>query len=238
MRRNIVVLRTAVKLAATASGVALAITACAPVQMGAAAIVGGDRISSATLTAQSASLRKAIQTDPAKSQVTYPQTQVPQQVLSWLLRFRVRDELAAQQQVTVSQAQQQAALATLASQLKQSGNVTLPEAAIANGLPPDLLPELGRYLSIGNQLLARLDGGQTPTTQAAQNALTAQLNKSQCLASKQLNIKVNPQFGAFDYNQLSVVPAKSTLSAPQPGTSVAPSPAASPSASAQLTPPC
>jgi hypothetical protein len=238
MRRNIVVLRTAVKLAAAAAGVGLAITACAPVQMGAAAIVGGDRISAATLTAQSASLRKAIQTDPSKSQITYPQSQVPQQVLSWLLRFRVRNELAAQQQVTVTQAQQQAALATLASQLRQSGNVSLSEAAIANGLPPDLLPQLGRYLSIGDQLLARLDGGQPPRTQAAQNALTAQLNKSQCLASKQLKIKINPQFGSFDYNQLAVVSVKSTLSAPQPGTPAAPSPAASPSAPAQLTPPC
>jgi hypothetical protein len=236
MRRNIVVLRTAVKWSAAAAVVGLAVTACGSVQMGAAAIVGGGRISSATLTAQSASLRKAIQTDPSKSQLTYPQAQVPQQVLSWLLRFRVRNELAAQQRVVVTTAQQQAALATLSSQLRQSGNVTLTEAAIANGLPPDMLPELGRYLSIGNQLLDRLDGGQTPTTQAAQNALTAQLNKSQCLASKQLQIRVNPQFGAFDYNQMSVVPAQSSLSAPQPG--ISPSPAASPSAPPQLTPPC
>lgn len=236
MRRSIVVLGTAVKLAAAAAAVGLAVTACGSVQMGAAAIVGGGRISSATLTAQSASLRKAIQTDPSKSQLTYSQAQVPQQVLSWLLRFRVRNELAAQQRVVVTTAQQQAALATLSSQLRQSGNVTLTEAAVANGLPPDMLPELGRYLSIGDQLLSRLDGGQTPTTQAAQNALTAQLNKSQCLASKQLQIRVNPQFGAFDYNQMSVVPAQSSLSAPQPG--ISPSPAASPSAPPQLTPPC
>ena len=239
MRRNIVVLRTSVKLAGAAAAAAMMLCACGPVKMGAAAIVGSQRISAATLTAQSANLSAAYQTDIKKKvQISYKAAQIPQQALSWLLRFRVRDALARQEGISVTPEQQQQALTGLTAQVKQSGFATLQDAGVSSGIPPDLISDLARYQAIGTQLVTRLDGGKAPTSTAAQNALNAQLDKAQCLASKSLDIEVNPQFGVFDYGQLAVIPAQDKLSAPQAAASPAPSPAASASPAPQLTPPC
>ena len=102
---------------------------------------------------------------------------------------------------------------------------------MANGLPPDLLPQLSRYQAIELALVRRLNGGQLPTSQAALAILGRQLGAAQCRAAKSLAIRINPQFGRLDYGQLAVIPAVSGLSAPAGG---APSPSAAP----QLTPPC
>ena len=80
-------------------------------------------------------------------------------------------------------------------------------------MPPDQLPELGRYVAIQNQLLARLDGGTLPTASAALQTLGNQFNTYQCRAAKSMGIAVNPQFGELDYSQVSVVPAANKLAA-------------------------
>ena len=229
-------LRTSVKVASGVLAAGVALCACGPVRMGSAAIVGSERISAATLTAQAANLSAAYHADLKKKvQISYPASQIPQQALSWLLRFRVRDQLARQEGISVTPAQQQQALTQLNAQVKQSGFASLSVAAVSSGIPPDLLGDLAMYQAIGGMLTARLDGGKAPTSAAAQNALSLKLEHAQCLASKSLGIKVNPQFGVFDFNQLAVVPAKTTLSAPQP---TAPAPSPSPTAAPQLTPPC
>ena len=131
----------------------------------------------------------------------------------------------------------QRALAQINAQIKQGGGTaTLPQLAVANGLPPDLIPDLGRYQAIQNAVIAKLDGGKLPTQSAALQTLQTQFNTAQCLASKSLDIKINPQFGMLDYSQISVVSAPPSLSATP--ASAAPSPSASPSAKPQLTPPC
>jgi SurA N-terminal domain len=228
------VLRSSMKLAVAGLAVGLAVCSCGSVKMGAAAIVGNQRISAATLAAQSANLSAGYQTyKKKKAQIQYPASEIPQQALSWLLRFRIRDALAAREGITVTPAQTQQALAAITAQVRQSGLASIAEAAVASGLPPDLIPALGTYQAIGNALASRFDGGKTPKSTAAQNALNTRLTTAQCFASKSLNIKVNPQFGVFDYGQLSVVPAKSSLSATQP--------AAGPSSAtpaAQLNAPC
>lgn len=228
-------LRTSMKLAVAVLAAGIAVSACGPVKMGAAAIVGNQRISAATLYGQAANLSAAYQKDKGKTQIPYATSDIPRQALSWLVRFRVREAMASRNGITVTPGGAQRALAALTAQVRQSG-ISLAEAAVASGLPPDLLTELGRYQAIGNVLTNRLDGGKAPTTTAAQQALNARLNKSQCLASKGLDITINPQFGALDYSQLAVVPAKYALSGAQP--SASPSPTASASPSPQLTPAC
>jgi hypothetical protein len=143
--------------------------------------------------------------------------------------------MAERNHLTITPSQEQMALASAAAQAKQSG-VTLTELAIANGVPPDQIPELGRYVAIQNQLLARLDGGKLPTASAPLQTLGTRFNTYQCRAAKSMGISVNPQFGELDYNQVSVVPVANKLAA-APGTA-SPSPSASPSASPQLTPAC
>jgi hypothetical protein len=224
------VLRTSIKVTAGILAVLGGLTACGTVQTGQAAITGDEGISTATLTNEVNNLEAAYRASNGAVQLQFPLSQAPRQVLSWLVRFRIREQMAVRNGVTVTRADIQRARATIAAQARQS-QVSLVNLAVANGLPPDLLPELGRWQAIQAALLRRLDGGTLPTQQSALQALSQQFNALQCHAAKSLAIKVNPQFGRLDYGQLSVIPAESGLSAPQGGE---PTPSPKP----QLTPQC
>jgi hypothetical protein len=229
------VLRTPITLTAAALAAALALTACGNVQLGAAAVTHTSRIPTATVSAEVSNLDAAYKADKAKAQLQFPASQMPQQVLSWLIRFRVREQMAARNHLTITRAETQSALASASAQAKQSG-VTLTDLAVANGIPPDQINELGRYVAIQNQLLDRLDGGTLPTASAALQTLGSRFNTYQCRAAKSMGIRVSPQFGELDYSQVSVVPAPAKLAAAPH--SASPSPSASPTPSPQLTPAC
>jgi hypothetical protein len=220
-----------VRIAAAVAAAGLAVAACGTVQMGAAAITGNSRISAATLTAQVANLNTAYAADRAKG--VKPQRAVgqeTQQVLTWLILFRVYDQLASQHHIYVTPAQAQRQLDALTSQAASS-KVSLTEYVSAGGaLPPDLVPQLGQYFAILSELEGRLDAGKAPTTTAEQTKLQAELGHAQCIASKDLGVRVNPQYGVWDYNTYSVVTAPPSLAA-----APSPSPTASP---ARTTPPC
>ena len=228
-------LRTPITLTAAALAAALALTACGNVQLGAAAVTNTSRIPTATVSAEVSNLDAAYKADKAKVQLQFPASQMPQQVLGWLIRFRVREQMAARNHLTITRAETQSALASASAQAKQSG-VTLTDLAVANGIPPDQISELGRYVAIQNQLLDRLDGGTLPTASAALQTLGNQFNTYQCRAAKSMGIRVNPQFGQLDYSQVSVVPAPAKLAAAPH--SASPSPSASPTPTPQLTPAC
>lgn len=228
-------LRTPITLTAAALAAALALTACGNVQLGAAAVTHTSRIPTATVSAEVSNLDAAYKADKAKVQLQFPVAQMPQQVLSWLVRFRVREQMAARNHLTITRADTQSALASASAQAKQSG-VTLTDLAVANGIPPDQINELGRYVAIQNQLLDRLDGGTLPTASAALQTLGNQFNTYQCRAAKSMGIRVNPQFGQLDYSQVTVIPAPAKLAAAPH--SASPSPSASPTPSPQLTPAC
>jgi hypothetical protein len=155
---------------------------------------------------------------------------MPQQVLGWIVRFDVRNQLAQQEGITVTPTETEEALTAIEASIRQSGeNAPLPAVAVANGLPPDMLNDLGQYQAIETKLLDRLDGGTLPSSSAAQQSLEDSFNKSQCLAAKSLDIQINPQFGELDYSDFSVVAAPSTLSKTQ---------LPAPASKATLTPPC
>jgi hypothetical protein len=197
--------------------------------MGAAALSGGDRITVTTLSDQVSSLERAYHAGKG-IQLQFPQSQAPQEVLSWLLRFQIRDELAVRNHLVVTTGESQRALSLLARQTGRTGPAFV-QLAVANGLAPDMLPELGRYEAIQNEEFTRLNGGTLPRTQARVQALSPEFSRRECVAAKSLSIEVNPQFGQLDYGTYSVIPASSPLSAP---TAPAPSPTAKP----QLTPTC
>jgi len=222
--------RTSVFVLAAAAAATCALSACGPVKMGSAAITGGQRLTMTTLSDQVTDLENAVQAGRGKIQLQFPRSQAPQQVLGWLLRFRIRDELAARNHVVVTAGESQRALAGLARQTGRTGPAFV-QLAVANGLAPDMLPELGRYEAIQNDMFIRLNGGTLPRTQARVQILSAQFNRRECVAAKSLSIQVNPQYGQMDYGTYSVIPAPSALSAP---TTPSPSPTPKP----QLTPAC
>jgi hypothetical protein len=198
--------------------------------MGTAAIAGDQRISATTLSSEVSNLEKTYQANKAKIQLQFPLSQAPQQVLGWMLRFRIANEIAVRNHLSVSKGAGQQALDAVKRQSGRTGPAFV-QLAVANGLPPDMLPALGRFQAIQNELLLRLDGGRPPQSATAQQALSAVLSHRQCEAAKSLNIRINPQFGRMDYASLSVIPAATPLSAP-----VVPAP--SPSAKPAFTPPC
>src|SRR6266702_3288116 len=202
------------KMVAAAVAAGAVLTACGPVKMGAAAVMSSQRISASTLAAEVSNLNQGYQRYKGKITLQYPVSQMPQQVLGWLVRFRVRDELAAAQGIRVTPAQTQHALAQISSQAQASPGsaVNLAKLAVANGLPPDLLP----------------------TSSTGLQALGAQFGKAECQAAKDLDIRINPQYGRLDYAQYSIIPAPAVLSATGP----TPKLAASPSATPQLKPAC
>lgn len=196
----------------------LAVAGCAPVQMGAAAIVGSDRITIATLDTEAGKLSAGVAKYPGV--VTLSQQQITQQALSWLIRFQINEQLASQNGITVSPAQAAAAwdtaYAAAKSEAEQSGvsNASKELILVANGIPPELGNELGRYLEIGDLYQIQANGGKAPSSSQA-TAIEAKLTRAQCLAAKSLNIKVNPQFGRLNYaSNFSVVTAPDTVSRP------------------------
>jgi hypothetical protein len=230
MRRNIVVLRTAVKVAAAVMAGGVALSACGTVRMGAAAITGNSRISSSTLTSEVANLSAAYQSDKAKGISPQRSTsQEVQQVLTWLILFRVYDQIASSHGISVTSTETQQALRPYASQAASSKLTLTQYLSAAAALPPDLIPQFGQAAAIQTALAKKLNGGVLPTTTAGQNAVNSQLSHAQCLAAKSLNVTVNPQFGQYDYSGYQVVPAPPTLAA---------DPSPSPTTSALLTPPC
>jgi hypothetical protein len=222
--------RTFVFVIAAAAAATCALSACGPVKLGSAAITGGQRLTMTTLSDQVTALEDAVQADRGKIQLQFPQSQAPQQVLSWLLRFQIRDELAVRNHVVVTAGESYRALVNLQKQTGRTGPA-FDQLLVANGIAPDMKPELGRYLAIQNDMFIRLNGGTLPRSQPRIQVLSVQFNHRECVAAKSLNIQVNPQYGQLDYATYSVIPAPSTLSAP-----TTPSPAPSPKP--QLAPAC
>ena len=117
MRRDVAVRRTSITASAGILAALTALTACGPVQMGSAAIVGDQGISASTLTSQVSNLKDAYNANRGSIQLQYPLSQAPQQVLSWLVRFRIRDQMAARNGITVTRAESLSAAGMMASWL-------------------------------------------------------------------------------------------------------------------------
>ena len=216
MRQTPIRTATAVKAAVVAAAFGGLVAGCAPVQMGAAATVGNDSISTSQLNSEVANLTTAAK--PYSSAVHLTAAQKPKDVLGWLIRFKVRDALAAKENIAITASQRDQALENIyeqaAQQAQQQGvnNVTLTELAVANGLPPNLLDELGQYQAVEIAYAERANGGKLPTATASVNAITKQFNTAECHIYKTDTVKVSPQFGLFNYAQSSVVTTPDTLS--------------------------
>src|SRR5262249_57955509 len=100
VRRSVHVPRTSIKLAGVMLAAGLAAAACGTVKMGAAAILGEQRITSSTLSAQVSDLNTSYQANKTKVQLQFPASEMPQVVLGWMVRFQVRDRLAERENIS------------------------------------------------------------------------------------------------------------------------------------------
>ena len=234
-------LRTSMKMLAGVLAAGAVLSACGPARLGAAVVTSNGRISSETLSAEVSNLNQGLAAYGGRVALQFPESQKPQQVLSWLVRFKVRDELAMRYGIKVTPGESQKALAQLSAQATQGQTgaaVPFKALAVANGLPVNRIGDLARYEAIQAVIVTRMDGGTLPTGNAAQQALTTKFMTAECRAAKALDIKVSPQYGRLNYNGYSVASAPSTLAAAEPGASPSPSPSPSSSAKPQYRPAC
>jgi hypothetical protein len=201
--------------AVAAAGACVMLSACSSVQIGAAAIVGNERITQSTLNTQVTNFQQAATKYPGEIQLTG--AAIPQTVLGWLIKFRIMDRTASAAGISVSNTQIQQGLADIEEQaaqaVTQNGGGSAPALLLDSGITPQMMPDLGKYEAQDLALAMQANGGKLPTTTAQDNTVTAALNKSSCLAAKSLDIKVNPQFGRLDYTAYTVVSIPDTLSA-------------------------
>jgi hypothetical protein len=215
MKGSSPVLRRLIAVSAAVVGVGLVATGCSPVKFGAAATVGSQRITLATLDTEVTNLSQHVKQYHNPSSLTAAQQ--TQDTLSWLIRFQINEQLARAQGITVSAAQAQTALAQIDAEAKSElasegvSNASLNFILSYIGIPPDLATEVGRYQAIDTQYIEQVNGGKVPTATAAQTATTAKLTRAQCLAAKSLQIHVNPQFGRLNYTQVQVVSVPATV---------------------------
>jgi SurA N-terminal domain len=209
------VLRRLIKASAIVIGTGLLATGCAvtPVKMGAAAIVGNQRISIAALDTQVTNLTQAVSQAARQfpGVVKVNASQQTQSTLSFLIQYQIFEKLARQQGITISPAQADAALQTfyksMSAEFESEGlaNATHNLDMIYYGIPPDLYTELGQYQAIGDTYLKIANGGTVPTSSSS--PAYTKLGAAECQAAKALNILVNPQFGQLDYSNYQVVTA-------------------------------
>jgi hypothetical protein len=202
-------------LGAAGLGACVLIAACSPVKAGAAAIVGNQRITVSSLDTEVSNLQAASKSYSGLSLTTAEQ---PAAVLTWLVRFAIMDQLAADNGISVTQAQVQAGLAAIqseaASSASQEGFSSAQALFLGNGISPQMLPSLGQWVAQEEAFQIKANGGKAPTTTAESNAVTAKYNTAECQAAKSLSIQVSPQFGRIDYSSYTIVPASNLLSAP------------------------
>jgi hypothetical protein len=219
-------------LGAAGFGACAVLAACSPVKVGAAAIVGDQRITVSALDTQVSNLQAAAK--PYGSEIQLTAAEMPNAVLSWLIRFAIQDEANSSAGITVTQKQVQQGIASINAQAAQAASqegLNSPQAALVNaGISPQMLPALGRYEAQVTEYAKQVNGGKLPSSQAEDDKVNAALTKAQCSAAKSLNIQVNPQFGRLDYTQYAVVATPDRLSRPA-GTP-------SPASTTGLTPAC
>jgi hypothetical protein len=205
--------RRVAALGAAGLGACAVLAACSPVQMGAAAVVGNQRITLSALDTQVSNLQAAVK--PYGSSLPITTAQEPSEVLAWLIRFAVMDQVATANNISVTDAQSQAGLSALASTAQSNGFSSTAELLVANGVSPQMFSQVGRWAAQETAYELKANGGAEPTSTAQQTTVTTAFTKAECTAAKSLNISVSPQFGRVDYTQFTIVPVANTLSQPE-----------------------
>ena len=218
--------RTAVTAAVGALLAGVALSACGPVKVGTAATVGDERITTARLDSTVAQWRKEFSANRDAALVQRVAEQRGQRLpfdpdsphrsaLYQLIGFKVWDEVARQQRITVTQGQVDGLLGGLGG---QSG---VSSAVLASDIPVRYTNDVARVVLIQQALLQR--SGAAPNAQgqldpAVQQRALQQRDAAYSAAAGRLGITINPRFGGFDPRQVSLNPVSYRLSRTESGT--------------------
>lgn len=194
--------RTALTVSAALLTAAPLLAACgSQAHPGAAAVVGGDRITVATVQGQVAEVRQAQDTSKQAAQITNQSGQLGRAKLHGLILDRVLDKASADAGVTVTRAEIQQMRQQAVAQYKGEDGLraaVLQERWIAPDQIDAFLREQIQLTKLGQAL------GADPTTPAGTKILGDALSK----ASKALKVDVNPRFGTWDNQQIQLADYK------------------------------
>ncbi|MER5279856.1 SurA N-terminal domain-containing protein [Streptomyces sp. NPDC002809] len=194
--------RTALTVSAALLAAAPLLAACgSQAHPGAAAVVGGDRITVATVQGQVADVRQAQDSSKQAAQITNQSGQLVRAKLHGLILDRVLDKASADAGVTVSRAEIQQMRQSAVAQYKGEAGLraaVLQERWIAPDQIDAFLREQIQLTKLGQAL------GADPTTPAGTKVLGDALTK----ASKALKVDVNPRFGTWNNQQIQLAEFK------------------------------
>ncbi|MEU9089910.1 SurA N-terminal domain-containing protein [Streptomyces sp. NPDC048428] len=194
--------RTALTVSAALLAAAPLLAACgSQAHPGAAAVVGGDRITVATVQGQVADVRQAQDTSKQAAQITNQSGQLVRAKLHGLILDRVLDKASADAGVTVTRAEIQQMRQSAVAQYKGETGLraaVLQERWIAPDQIDAFLREQIQLTKLGQAL------GADPTTPAGTKVLGDALTK----ASKALKVDVNPRFGTWNNQQIQLAEFK------------------------------
>lgn len=187
--------RTAVTIAAAALLLASpALTACGsgPAQPGAAAVVGGQRITVSTLQDKVNEVRAAQAASPQAQQLLSASGKLSTQTLSMLVQNTVIERAAADAGVTVSDGEVQQQHAAALEQF--SGSEQALDAALLQQY--DIVPSGADSFFRTNALVGKLimSLGFQPGSDGGQTAVVDAISKT----ADKMGVKVNPRYGAWD----------------------------------------
>jgi len=221
----------AVRVGAGVLGLALAVSACGgQMKMGAAATFSDGRISNASLdddvntwtkeffkTPTAGQLRKQAESQSQSGDLPYDPTSPTRTLLNWLVSFKVWDEVAAEQKITVTAAQVDNAVQA------KGGQRWLDVVPLALGMPKSdgrtymrmLIIEQSVYQAAG---LPSDEQAQSQLTQQQATAIALRVRSVVGPATRALKVDVNPRYGSYPLLATAGQPAY-RLSKPDPGLS-------------------
>ncbi|MFI0482444.1 hypothetical protein [Actinomadura sp. 9N215] len=197
-------------------------------KVGAAAIVGDNRITVTSLSQTVRDWREQFRADPTANQLRAnpagPQLAADsesdlQGALTLLIHFRVVDEVAERAKVTVTGAQVDAVVAGMNEEVAQR---KLPGGAdsitLANGLPREHTRDLARLFAAQGAVMrsfgADPNNPQGPATLQAENRWQETFRST----ADRMDVEVNPRYGTYDPGKFEVGPVTFRLSSPDSGT--------------------
>lgn len=194
--------RNALIVSAALLGAAPLLAACgSQAHPGAAAVVGGDRITVATVQGQVADVRQAQDASEQSAQITNQSGQLGRAKLHGLILDRVLDKASEDAGVTVTRAEIQQMRQQAVAQYKGEDGLraaVLQERWIAPDQIDAFLREQIQLTKLGQAL------GADPTTPAGTKVLGDALTE----ASKALKVDVNPRFGTWNNQQIQLAEYK------------------------------
>jgi peptidyl-prolyl cis-trans isomerase SurA len=183
--------------------------ACSPAQMGAAAMVGGQRITTDDLNGAVTEWQKAYNANPLPSSELrlLDTSSIPRSVLYNLVVFKLADEAAKRQGVGVTDGSLDKAITAA------GGESRLSSAAVVMGVPPQRARDYARFQLDLQGIAGTL--GPRPKSMAEQQKVQAELSQVMKTTARSMKIDVNPRYGTFDYSQLAIATDPDRLSRPE-----------------------